>query len=114
MMQRQAFHFADTGTEGDSGPPIFGTIRHVRWILESGDTGGSLQIGLHPALASDTGLGFLVINEGLQPQMTRVPIHFDTGTGLSTAIIGVGDRLRVKRIASALGAIVGRVYVWIE
>jgi len=112
MMQRQHFSFSDTGTEGDTGMPVFGRIRQLRWVLQSGDTGGNLQVGLHPAL--DTGLGFLIFNEGLQPQMTRIPIHFDTGTGLSTPVIAVGDKLRVKRIATATGTVVGQLWVWVE
>jgi hypothetical protein len=117
MMQRQFFDFTDTGTQALTGPNFSGQIEQYRWVNVSGDTGGTLEIGLYPR-AGDTGDGFVFASHGLVPQLTkapRQPMHgsdgsqLDTGADLSDVIVAAGDRLRaVKTGASG----VGRLYVW--
>jgi hypothetical protein len=124
MMQRQLFTFSDTGTQSDTGPHFFGEIKQYRWVHVSGDTGGSVEITLMPR-TGDTGDGWVIANHGLlapqQSKALRQPQHgsdgaadpSDTGAAFGVPIVAAGDRLRVTRIASAAGAIVGRLYVWV-
>jgi hypothetical protein len=119
MMQRQQFAFSDTGTEVQTSVPFFGEILQYRWVLQSGDTGGNLEISLHPALDEDTGLGWTIASHGLQPQLVkalRQPAQasdgLDTGVDFYVPVVAAGDRIRAVRTATAAGAIVGRLYLW--
>jgi hypothetical protein len=120
MYSRQNFHMSDTGTMTDTGSPFHGEVKQMRWIHLSGDTGGSIEVGLYPK-AGDTGEGFLFLSQSLTPQFTRVPRQpthdisgdvdqTDTGTPAAPApIVAAGDRLRVKK-TGATGT--GRLYIW--
>jgi hypothetical protein len=119
MMQRLQFAFSDTGTQIEDSLPVMGAILQYRWVLASGDTGGSLEISLHPELDDDTGSGWVIASHGLQPQLVkalrqpaRASDGLDTGVDFYVPVVAAGDRLRVKRIATAAGAIVGKLYLW--
>jgi hypothetical protein len=120
MLSRQLFQFSDTGTQSDTGPHFMGAILQYRWVHVSGDTGGTIEITLMPR-TGDTGDGWVIASHGLlapqQSKALRQPAHasdgFDTGVDAYVPVVAAGDRLRVKRTATAAGAIVGRMYVWI-
>jgi hypothetical protein len=103
-MQRHLFELNDTGTQTDTGPNLSGRVEQWRWVNISGDTGGSLEIGLYPR-AGDTGDGWLIVSTGLSPQLRASFDPTDTGV----VVHAHGERLRVTK-AGATGA--GRLYVW--
>jgi hypothetical protein len=106
MIERQFFNMADTGTMVDTGPHFSGRVAQWRWENTSGDTGGTLEVGIYPR-TGDTGAGWLIVNRGLEPQARAAFPTTDTGV----ATYGAGDRLRVKK-TGATGA--GRFWAWIE
>jgi hypothetical protein len=119
MTARSVFQFSDTGTEAQTSVPFFGEILQYRWVLQSGDTGGNLEISLNPALDGDTGLGWTIASHGLQPQLVkalRQPAQasdgLDTGVDFYVPVVAAGDRVRVVRAATAAGAVVARLYLW--
>lgn len=122
MYRRHLFQFSDTGTETLVGSPFSGEVLQYRYVRQSGDTGGNIEIALDID-QSDTGMGWLIASHGLQPQLVkalRQPQHgadgapdpADTGAAFGVPIVSNGDRLRVRRTATAVGAMVGRLYVW--
>lgn len=123
MMQRILFEVptnaGDTGTQGDTGPPINGEIMQVRWNPTVADTGGDLTLTVLPK-TGDTGDGFDILADAdcLGANFNRVPrqdTHDATGvsdTG-SAPIVLAGDRIRMK-INPAGGSPAGRLYVYIK
>jgi len=103
-LQRQLFQLNDTGTQSDTGLNFFGRVEQYRWVNLSGDTGGTLEVGIYPR-AGDTGDGWLIVNRGLEPQARASFNPTDTGV----AVFSAGDRLRVRKTGAA-GT--GRLYVW--
>jgi hypothetical protein len=103
---RQVFDLTDTGTMTDAGPSAMGRVEQYRWAHQSGDTGGSIELGIYPR-RDDTGDGWLILSGGLSPQLRGSFNPTDTGVAVHMA----GDRLRVRKTGSA-GT--GRLYVWIK
>jgi hypothetical protein len=119
MMQRHQFAFGDTGTQTQTGVPVFGPILQMRWAWTGGDTGGSIEVALLPD-SEDTGLGLTILACGLTPQFLKSPVQpthqpdgLDTGTIAEVPYVAAGDRLRVRRIATTGPAGVGRLYAWV-
>jgi len=106
MMQRQIFDLTDTGMQVMTGANFSGRVEQWRWALVSGDTGGSIEMGLYPR-AGDTGDGWLILSAGLQPQMRASFSPVDTGV----ATFAAGDRLKVVKTG---GVGTGRLYVWVR
>lgn len=123
MMQRILFEVptnaGDTGTQGDTGPAIFGELAQIRWNPTTADTGADLALTVLPR-AGDTGDGWDILsdNDCLGVNFTRVlrqDTHDPAGvsdTG-SAPIVMAGDRLRVK-IVPAGGSPAGRLYVYFK
>lgn len=119
MMNRQLFEVdTDTGTWGDTGPPVFGELVQVHWNPTTADTGADLKLAWLPK-AGDTGDGFEFFNDNdcLGTNFQRVPVQanhhsdgFDTGAAQESPVAFAGERLRVKVIPGG-AALVGRLYV---
>lgn len=118
MYQRQFFNLTTSGaaSAGDTGPSFMGELLQMRWVHQSGDTGGSVEITALP-VHGDTGQGWVIYSGGLTPQFTkalRQPAHasdgFDTGVDEYVPVVAAGDRLRVKMTAPA--AKHGHLYIW--
>src|SRR5687768_14339691 len=97
-MQRQIFELTDTGSMGDTGANAVGRVQQLRWVNVSGDTGGTIEVAILPRMG-DTGDGWLILSQGLTPQIEVSFNDADTGNSLAMA----GDRLRVKK-TGATGA----------
>jgi hypothetical protein len=128
MMQRQKLKLTAPSAganAGDTGPSFSGTIRQMRWVPVTGDTGADLVLSLLP-INGDTGGGWVFYNQTdcLGAQFTkapRQPMHgadgllLDTGADLSDVIVGAGDRIRAKAVGGGNAAVLdGLLYVWIE
>lgn len=119
-MHRQRFAIdTDTGTQGDTGVPVFGAIKQIRWSPSTGDTGADLRLDLLPR-AEDTGDGFAFYNNSdcLGSAFTHAPRQpgvsadgNDTGVDEYFPVVGAGDRIRVK-VTPGGAAVVGTLYVW--
>lgn len=105
-MQRQLFEFTDTGSQALNGPNVSGRVEQWRWVHVSGDTGGSLELGLYPKTV-DTGDGWLIVSTALSPQLRASFNPTDTGVAVHAA----GERLRASK-TGATGT--GRLYVWVK
>lgn len=122
MMQRQIYEVdTDTGTWGDTGPPVFGELAQIRWNPTTVDTGADLQVALLPR-SGDTGDGYLCYddNDCLGVNLQRVPVQpnhhadgFDTGAAQETPVVFAGDRPRVKVIPGG-AAVAGRLYLYFK
>lgn len=120
MMTRQLYEVdTDTGTWGDTGPPVIGELKQVRWNPTTADTGADLKLAVLPR-SGDTGDGFEFFNDNdcLGANFNRVPVQanhhsdgFDTGAAQESRIAFCGDRPRVKVIPGG-AAVVGRLYLY--
>lgn len=109
MMSRVRFDFDDTGRAGDTGGPLFGVIRQIRWSADSSDTGCDLEITMLP-VSDDSGDGWLAYSRA-----NALAADFIVDTGLS-GIFAAGERLRA-RVVNQTGvgtATRGRLYVWLD
>jgi hypothetical protein len=125
-MQRFVFNVStDTGTSalqsGDTGKPVFGEIRQLRWNPTSVDTGGDLYVALLPK-EGDSGDGFQIFskNDILGANFTRLvsqqTVHidnFDTGSTTEMPFVAAGERLRIK-VLPGQGECRGRLYVYVK
>lgn len=121
MIDRHIFRVptnaGDTGTQGDTGPPLTGELMQLHWNPTTADTGGDLTIAVLPR-EDDTGDGWNIYSKTdiLGSNFTAAPMQriFDAA-GLSdtgmTPIVFAGDRLRIK-IVPAGGSPAGRLYVY--
>lgn len=122
MITRQIFEVdTDTGTWGDTGPPVNGELCQVRWNPTTADTGADLKIAVLPK-SGDTGDGFEFYNDNdvMGTNFQRVPVQarhhsdgFDTGAADESLMAFAGDRPRVKVIPGG-AAVVGRLYLWFK
>jgi hypothetical protein len=115
MMQRQIYHFTDTGTQTKTGRAS-GVIKQMRWHLESGDTGGTIAVRVHPD-EGDTGTSYLILNSGLTPDFTRAPVlpgrqveGNDTGVDTDFEYVAANEKVTVTIVPPA--ASTGKLYIW--
>ena len=126
-MQRLLFNVStDTGTSalqsGDTGRPVSGEIRQIRWNPTSVDTGADLYLAVLPK-EGDSGDGFAVFNDNdcLGANFTRFPTQqthhidgFDTGsTTEDYFVVATGERLRLK-VLPGQAECRGRLYVYVK
>jgi hypothetical protein len=122
MIRRQAFNIStDTGTQGDTGAPMNGTIRALRWSPTTADTGADLYVALINA-QGDTAGGMQILADSdclgtaftKQPTLPQTHVDgFDTGASLDVPFVAAGERLRVK-VTPAGAAVAGKLYAYIE
>jgi hypothetical protein len=123
MMRRLAFTVStDTGTQGDTGPALNGTIRQCRWSPTTADTGADLYLALLTQMG-DTAGGMAIVNDPdclgtgftRQSAMNQVSVDgLDTGHSLSDApFVAAGERPRLK-VTPGGAAVAGKLYLYIE
>lgn len=120
MLTRHNFNIStDTGTKGDTGPPMFGEIMQCRWSPTTADTGGDLYLAVLTQ-QGDTAGGFQILsdNDCLGAAFTKQPTipqthvdGFDTGASQDVPVSVAGERLRVK-VTPGGAAVAGKLYVW--
>ena len=124
-MPRQVFDIStDTGTQGDTGQPIYGSITQIGWDPTTGDTGGDLSIIMRPTNTedTDTGAGWTIYNNNdclgsdFLQAVRQVGVSSDgTDTGVDEyfPIHASGDHLRIK-VTPGGAAVVGKLYIYIN
>lgn len=115
MIQRQLFTFTDTGTQVKTGR-VNGCIKQMRWHLESGDTGGTIAVRVHPD-QDDTGTSYLILSAGLTPDFTRMPVMLgrdldgvDTGVSTDYAFVAANEKVTVTIVPPAPST--AKFYLW--
>lgn len=105
MISRQSFSIStDTGTKGDTGSPINGTIWGMRWQPTTADTGADLYVALIDAQGDTAGgVQMLSDNDCLGVAFTKQPTFpqthgdgFDTGASNDVPFVSATQRLRIK------------------
>lgn len=119
MNQRIVFNIdTDTGTKGDTGPPMDGLIHSIRWQPTTADTGADLYLALINAQGDTTGgVQLISDNDCLGAAFTKQPTlpqthgdGFDTGASADVPHLATGERLRLK-ITPGGAALVGKLHV---
>lgn len=117
MISRQSFTIStDTGTKGDTGPPISGTIWAMRWQPTTADTGADLYVALVDAQGDTAGgVQMLSDNDCLGAAFTKQPTFpqthvdgFDTGASQDVPFVSAMQRIRVK-VTPAGAAVAGKL-----
>lgn len=111
MITRHLFQLSDTGTFTDTGGPVYGQIKQIRWNPDAGDTGCDLQLTMLPR-TGDTGDGWIFYSKA---NMLGANFFDTNDTGLLRTV-AAGDRIQVRVInqAGVATATAGRLYVYVE